>query len=141
MKSAAVLAILFLSSLLQQPPQLIRILEVIRQEWTEGVDESIKGVNYEIRLVANRGSAKLNFVSITVDKQECAYKISNISHPSMADRFHKGDTLLLSALLKNPPVYPPQKEKLYPVIAYRYRKVLYYFPIRQGIQVSQENYP
>ena len=135
------LLILMLSAFLQRAPELIRILEATRQEWTGGIEESGKGVNYDIRLVVKKNSANLNFVSVTVDQQGCSYKITNVNRPAKGDRYQKGDTLLISALLKNPPVRTPQKETPYPVIGYIYKKTLYYFPIRQGIQVGQMNYP
>jgi hypothetical protein len=135
------LLVLLLSSFLQQPPDLIRILEATRQEWTGGIEESGKGVNYEIRLVVKQRSAKLQFVSITVDQQGCTYKITNATRPEKGERFQKGDTLLISALLKNPLNRPPQKEKPYPVVGYTYKKTLYYFNIRQGIQAGPQNYP
>jgi hypothetical protein len=135
------LLVLLLSAFLQQPPDLFRIVEATRQEWTGGIEESGKGVNYEIRLVVNKGSAKLKFVSITVDQQGCAYKISNLTGAEKGERYHKGDTLLISALLKNPPGMPPQKGRPYPVIGYTYKKELCYFSIRQGIPVGQKNYP
>jgi hypothetical protein len=130
-----------LSSLLQQPPELIRILEATRQEWAGGIEESGKGVNYEIRLVVKKGSAKLKFVSLSIDHQGCQYKITNVNRAEKGVRFSKGDTLLISAQLRNPPRQTPQKEKSYPVIGYTYKKALYYFPIRQGIQIGQENRP
>jgi hypothetical protein len=135
------LLVFLLSSFLQQPPDLIRILEATRQEWAGGIEESGKGVNYEIRLVVKQRSAKLQFVSITIDQQGCTYKITNATLPEKGERFQKGDTLLISALLKNPLNRPSQKEKPYPVIGYTYKKTLYYFNIRQGIQVGPQNYP
>jgi hypothetical protein len=135
------LLFLVLSSFLQQPPDLIRILEATRQEWVGGIEESGKGVNYEIRLIVNKGSAKLKFVSITVEQQNCTYKILNRTNPENGERYHIGDTLLISALLKNPPNRPLQKEKPYPVIGYIYKKELFHFPIRQGVPFGQKNYP
>ena len=135
------LLILMLSSFLQQPTDLIRIVEATRQEWTGGIEESGKGINYEIRLVVNKGSAKLKFISITVEQQGCTYKITNVNHPGRGESYRKGDTLLIEAQLKNPPQRPPQKEKPYPVIGYTFHKELYYFPIRQGFPVSQKSFP
>jgi len=66
------LLVLVLSSLFQQPPDLIRIIEATRQELNGG---NGKEVNYEIRLVVRKGSAKLKFVSITVDQQSCTYQL------------------------------------------------------------------
>jgi len=134
----AMLLVLILSSLFQQPPDLIRIIEATRHELT---GESGKGVNYEIRLVVTKGSAKLKFVSITVDQQSCTYQITNISHPRRGENYHKGDTLLIAALLKNPPDRPPQREKPYPVIGCSYEKTFYYFPIRPDIPAGQMHYP
>jgi hypothetical protein len=127
------LLVLLLSSLFQQSPDLIRIVEASRHELT---GESGKEVNYEIRLVVRKGSAKLKVVSITVDQQNCTYQISNISHPRRGENYHRGDTLLIAALLKNPPDRPPQKEKPYPVIGCSYEKTFYYFPIRPGVLVN-----
>jgi hypothetical protein len=135
------LLFLVFSSFFQQPPNLIRIVEATRQEWVGGIEESGKGVNYEIRLIVNKGSAKLKFVSIIVEQQGCIYKISNRTSPEKGERYHKGDTLLISAMLKNPPNRPLQKEKPYPVIGYTYKKKIYYFSIRQGIPANKENHP
>jgi len=132
---------IFLFSLfLQKPPDLIRILEATRQEWTGGREETGKGVNYEIKLVVKQKSAKLKFVSITVDQQGCSYKVSNISNPDKGNRYHKGDTLLISALLKNHPDLSQKKIKSYPVIGYSYKKSLYFFSIQQGITIDKNNY-
>jgi hypothetical protein len=134
------LLVLALSAFLQQPPDLIKILETTRQEWAGGLEETGRGVNYEIRLVANKKSAKLKFVSITVDQQGCEYRITNVNRPEKGDRFSKGDTLLILAQLKNPPNRPPQKGKPYPVIGYTFKKALYYFSIRQGTQLDAKYY-
>jgi hypothetical protein len=130
-----------LLSFLQRPPDVMRILESTRQEWAGDMEEKSKGINYEIRLVVKKSSAKLQFVSITVDNLGCTYSITNATRPRKGERFQKGDTLLISALLKNPPGLPPQKEKPYPVIGYTYKKALYYFSIRQGIPVSHGKNP
>jgi len=134
------LLVLVLFSFLQPPPELIRIVEVTRQELTGAVEES-RGINYEIRLVAKKSSAQLQFVSITVDQLGCTHTITNATHPRKGERFQKGDTLLISALLRNPPNRPPQKEKPYPVIGYTYKKALYYFSVRQGILVNPKDNP
>lgn len=135
------LSVLLISFLLQQTPDLIRILEATRQEWAGGIEDNGKGINYEIRLVSQKSSAKLKFVSITVDQLGCQYRIMNVNRPSKGEHFRKGDTLLISAMLKNPPVRTPQKEKPYPVIGYIYKKKLLYFTIRQGTQSDDMNRP
>ena len=119
------LLVLVLFSFLQPPPELIRILEATRQEWTGAVEES-RGINYEIRLVAKKSSAKLQFVSITVDQLGCSYTITNATRPRKGERFQKGDTLLISALFKDPLNLSRQREKPYPVIGYTYKKALFY---------------
>ena len=135
------LLVFLLFSFLQQPPDVIRILEATRQELAGNTKESGKSVNYEISLVAKTGSEKLRFVSIMVDQQGCTYKITNATHPRKGEKFQKGDTLLISALLKNPPILTPQKEKPYPVIGFTYKETLYYLPIRQGLPGSpKENH-
>jgi hypothetical protein len=125
-----------LFSYFQPSPEEIRILEVTQQEWTGTNEDNSKGIHYEIRLIAKKSAAQLRFVSITVDQLGCTYTITNVNHPRKGERFQKGDTLLISALLRNPPDRPPQKEKPYPVIGYTYKKTLYYFSVRQGILVN-----
>jgi hypothetical protein len=132
--------IILLSMILQQPPDIIRIMEATRQEWTGGREETGYGLDYTIRLVVNKSSAKLRFISITVETRGCDFKVSNITRPERDNKYYKGDTLLISAILKNPPVYPQKKEKPYPVIGYLYKKSIYYCPIRQGISIDKNNY-
>ena len=132
------LTIFLWSFFLQQPPGLIRILEATRQEWTGGREETGTGVNYEIRLVANKSSAKLRFISISVDKRPCDFKVSNTSHPDKGYRYMKGDTLLITALLKNPYNQPQKREKPYPVISCSFKKSIFNYPIRQGISIDKE---
>ncbi|MBN1414894.1 MAG: hypothetical protein JW973_07325 [Bacteroidales bacterium] len=134
------LYILLIFVFLQPPPDLIRILEATRQEWTGGREETGKGVNYEIKLVVDKKSTKLKFVSVTVDQQGCSYKVNNISDPERGNRYRKGDTLMISALLKNPPEYPPKKLKPYPVIGCSFKNKIYYFPVRQGIDATPGKY-
>ena len=134
------LLLMLLTTFLQQPPDLIRILEATQQEWTGGREETGKGVNYEIKLVVKKNAAKLKFVSITVDQQACDFKVSNINHPDKGNRYHNGDTLLISALLKNPPGQSQKKEKPYPVIGYSYKKSILYYSIRQGMSLDKNNY-
>jgi len=133
------LHILLLSLLLQQNPELIRILEATRQEWTGGRKETGKGEDYEIKLLVQKGSAKLKFVSITVDQRGCDFKVSNMTHPEKFSRYRKGDTLLINALLKYPQEQLQTKIKSYPVIGCSYKKSVYYFPIRQAI-TTEKNY-
>ena len=134
------LHILLLSLLLQQNPELIRILEATRQEWTGGRKETGKGVDYEIKLVVQKGSAKLRFVSITVDQMGCDYKVSNMTRPEKINRYCKGDTLMINALLKNPPEPLQAKVKSYPVIGCSFKKSVYYFPVRQGMEIEKKPY-
>lgn len=134
------LYIFLLSAFLQQQPELIRMLEASRHEWTGGREETGKGVDYEINLVVLKGSTRLKFVSITVDQRGCDFKVSNISRPQKADRYRKGDTLMISALLKNPSEYSSKKFKPYPVIGCSYKKQIYYFPVRQGIDAVPDKY-
>ena len=127
------LYVLLLSVFLQQQPELIRMLEASRHEWTGGREETGKGVDYGIKLVVLKGSARLKFVSITVDQRGCDFKVSNISRPRKADRYRKGDTLMISALLKNPPEYHPEKVKPYPVIGCSFKRNIYYFTVRLSL--------
>jgi hypothetical protein len=133
------LTIFLLSAFLQQTPDLIRILEATRQEWTGGRKETGKGVDYEIKMAVQKGSARLKFVSITVEQQGCDFKVSNMSHPEKDSRFHKGDTLMIDVLLKNPKEPLQTKVKPYPVIGCSYKRSIYYFPIRQGISIEKNN--
>ncbi len=134
------LHILLLSLLLQQNPELIRILEATRQEWTGGRKETGKGVDYEIRLVVQKGSARLKFVSITVDQLGCDFKIRNVNRPEKLNRYHKGDTLVINALLKKPQEQWQEKVKSYPVIGCTFKKSVYYFPVRQGMEIEKKPY-
>ena len=75
------LLVFMLFSFLQQPPDVIRILEASRQEWTGTIEESGIGINYEISLVVKKSAAELQFVSITVDQLGCTHTITNATHP------------------------------------------------------------
>jgi hypothetical protein len=126
------LLIILLAGLLQQPSFYFTMLEASRQEIRNDKEDFLQGIEYEIKLIANKNASKLRFVSITVEQRGCDFQIHNISRPNAGSYFHKGDTLLIKALLKNPNAQPGTREKPYPVIGYTCNKVLYYFPIRQA---------
>jgi hypothetical protein len=134
------LYILLFLAFLQQPSDLIRILEATRQEWTGGRQETGKGINYDIKLIVLKSSSRLKFVSIAVEQQGCNFKVSNISRPEKINHYHKGDTLVINALLKNPKEKQQTRTKPYPVIGCLYKKSIYYFPVRQGMDIEKNPY-
>ncbi len=73
-----------------------RIVEATRQEWTGGRKKSARGLNYRVTIIAGKGSGKLKFQELWVNRKLIPHRVFNITKNEPGNSFVKNDTLVLT---------------------------------------------
>lgn len=135
MKTAFIMLVLF-TGIFGFFKKDFKIIEATRQEWTGGLRESGKGINYKITLEAKKNSDKLKFEDIWIKERTYKYKIYNISENKPGNVFKKNDTLIISATIKTHKDDNSLKEEQLPfdytnesVIGYKLKNKKKYKPV------------
>lgn len=77
-----------------------KIIEATKQEWTGGLKESGKGINYRITIVARTNSNKLIIEGLRINEKEYHCKKFNISDKNAGKSFEKNDTIIIISSIK-----------------------------------------
>jgi hypothetical protein len=77
--------------------QEFEIIEATSQKWTGGRKETGKGINYEIKILAKKGSAKLNFEKLWIGDDYYKVKAKNTDRNKPDNTFTRNDTIRIIA--------------------------------------------
>jgi hypothetical protein len=92
--------ILFLSGFFGFFRKDFKIIEATKQEWTGGLKESGKGINYRVTIVAKTNSDKLLIEGLRIYQKEYYCKKFNLSDKNAGKSFEKNDTIIIVSTTK-----------------------------------------
>ncbi len=77
-----------------------KIIDATMQEWTGGLQESGKGVNYRITVVVKKKSDKIKIDGIRIKEKVYNCRIFNLSNKEAGKYFEKNDTILITSSIR-----------------------------------------
>ena len=78
-----------------------KIVKATMEEWTGGLKESGKGINYRITVLVKKNSDKLKIYGIRIKDKEYDCRIFNLSDENKGKYFEKNDTILITSSIRN----------------------------------------